>query len=266
MVLCQPLSQVKNGGVRGLDKPARQTDSTGLVSTGVAARGVQESTVAAWASAAASAPNRTASSSSPGRMTSRSASWRGKDRAACSLSPAMKDCAVLPLTAPPAAMAPTTQDHYQLHRHDDRPGCQRGMVRVHRREGPGHREGGDDETKLRQALAWRGLTNGGPGTATLAPGLDMHQSVFHNHQYGCGMAIGTLLFVAMCRVIARRCPACRLQSLSIGKSPGPAAGPGGSGDRGLLASRATGAFRLYLMPSTRMRKQASAAPSAAGTP
>ena len=41
------------------------------------------------------------------------------------------------------------------------------------------------------------LTNGGPGTATLVPGLDMYQSAFTNDQYGYGMAIGTLLFVAM---------------------------------------------------------------------
>jgi raffinose/stachyose/melibiose transport system permease protein len=41
------------------------------------------------------------------------------------------------------------------------------------------------------------LTNGGPGTATLVPGLDMYQSAFQNNQYGYGMAIGTLLFVAM---------------------------------------------------------------------
>jgi ABC-type sugar transport system permease subunit len=41
------------------------------------------------------------------------------------------------------------------------------------------------------------LTNGGPGTATLVPGLDMYQSAFANDQYGYAMAIGTLLFVAM---------------------------------------------------------------------
>jgi ABC-type sugar transport system permease subunit len=41
------------------------------------------------------------------------------------------------------------------------------------------------------------LTNGGPGTASLVPGLDMYQSAFSNDQYGYGMAIGTLLFVAM---------------------------------------------------------------------
>ncbi len=41
------------------------------------------------------------------------------------------------------------------------------------------------------------LTNGGPGTATLVPGLDMYQSAFLNDQYGYGMAIGTLLFVVM---------------------------------------------------------------------
>jgi len=41
------------------------------------------------------------------------------------------------------------------------------------------------------------LTNGGPGTATLVPGLDMYQSAFQNDQYGYGMAIGTFLFVVM---------------------------------------------------------------------
>jgi raffinose/stachyose/melibiose transport system permease protein len=41
------------------------------------------------------------------------------------------------------------------------------------------------------------LTNGGPGNATMVPGLDMYQSAFQNSQYGYGMAIGTVLFVAM---------------------------------------------------------------------
>lgn len=41
------------------------------------------------------------------------------------------------------------------------------------------------------------LTNGGPGTATFVPGLDMYQSAFQNDQYGYGMAIGTLLFAAL---------------------------------------------------------------------
>lgn len=41
------------------------------------------------------------------------------------------------------------------------------------------------------------LTNGGPGTATLVPGLDMYQSAFQSDLYGYGMAIGTLLFIAM---------------------------------------------------------------------
>ena len=41
------------------------------------------------------------------------------------------------------------------------------------------------------------LTNGGPGTATLVPGLDMYQSAFSSDQYGYGMAIGTLLFAAL---------------------------------------------------------------------
>jgi raffinose/stachyose/melibiose transport system permease protein len=41
------------------------------------------------------------------------------------------------------------------------------------------------------------LTNGGPGTATLVPGLDMYQTAFQSDQYGLGMAIGTLLFIVM---------------------------------------------------------------------
>lgn len=41
------------------------------------------------------------------------------------------------------------------------------------------------------------LTNGGPGNATMVPGLDMYESAFQNSQYGYGMAIGTVLFVAM---------------------------------------------------------------------
>lgn len=41
------------------------------------------------------------------------------------------------------------------------------------------------------------LTNGGPGNATMVPGLDMYQSAFQDDQYGYGMAIGTLLFIAM---------------------------------------------------------------------
>jgi raffinose/stachyose/melibiose transport system permease protein len=41
------------------------------------------------------------------------------------------------------------------------------------------------------------LTNGGPGTATLVPGLDMYQTAFQSDQYGYGMAIGTLLFIVM---------------------------------------------------------------------
>jgi raffinose/stachyose/melibiose transport system permease protein len=41
------------------------------------------------------------------------------------------------------------------------------------------------------------LTNGGPGSATLVPGLDMYQSAFQNDEYGYGMAIGTLLFIAL---------------------------------------------------------------------
>jgi raffinose/stachyose/melibiose transport system permease protein len=41
------------------------------------------------------------------------------------------------------------------------------------------------------------LTNGGPGNATFVPGLDMYQSAFQNSEYGYGMAIGTVLFIAM---------------------------------------------------------------------
>lgn len=41
------------------------------------------------------------------------------------------------------------------------------------------------------------LTNGGPGNATLVPGLEMYNSAFSQSQYGYGMAIGTLLFCTM---------------------------------------------------------------------
>jgi raffinose/stachyose/melibiose transport system permease protein len=41
------------------------------------------------------------------------------------------------------------------------------------------------------------LTNGGPGNDTMVPALDMYQQAFQNSNYGIGMAIGTLLFVAM---------------------------------------------------------------------
>ncbi|MGH2346096.1 MAG: carbohydrate ABC transporter permease, partial [Chloroflexota bacterium] len=41
------------------------------------------------------------------------------------------------------------------------------------------------------------LTNGGPGNATMVPGLDMYTSAFQDNEFGYGMAIGTLLFVAM---------------------------------------------------------------------
>jgi raffinose/stachyose/melibiose transport system permease protein len=41
------------------------------------------------------------------------------------------------------------------------------------------------------------LTNGGPGNDTLVPALDMYQSAFQNSNYGYGMAIGTMLFIAM---------------------------------------------------------------------
>ncbi len=41
------------------------------------------------------------------------------------------------------------------------------------------------------------MTNGGPGTATLVPGLQMYQEAFRNDQFGLGMAIATLIFVAI---------------------------------------------------------------------
>lgn len=41
------------------------------------------------------------------------------------------------------------------------------------------------------------LTNGGPGNATLVPGLEMYNSAFASSRYGYGMAIGTLLFFTM---------------------------------------------------------------------
>ena len=41
------------------------------------------------------------------------------------------------------------------------------------------------------------VTNGGPGNATMVPGLDMYQQAFQNAQLGYGMAIGTILFLAM---------------------------------------------------------------------
>jgi raffinose/stachyose/melibiose transport system permease protein len=41
------------------------------------------------------------------------------------------------------------------------------------------------------------LTNGGPGNATMVPGLDMYESAFQSDQYGYGMAIGSLMFVGM---------------------------------------------------------------------
>ncbi len=41
------------------------------------------------------------------------------------------------------------------------------------------------------------VTNGGPGNATMVPGLDMYQQAFQNAQLGYGMAIGTILFVGM---------------------------------------------------------------------
>lgn len=41
------------------------------------------------------------------------------------------------------------------------------------------------------------LTNGGPGNATLVPGLEMYNSAFASSRYGYGMAIGTLMFFTM---------------------------------------------------------------------
>lgn len=41
------------------------------------------------------------------------------------------------------------------------------------------------------------MTNGGPGNATMVPALDMYESAFQSSNYGYGMAIGTLLFIAM---------------------------------------------------------------------
>lgn len=41
------------------------------------------------------------------------------------------------------------------------------------------------------------LTNGGPGNATMVPGLDMYDSAFQGDEYGYGMAIGALLFLLL---------------------------------------------------------------------
>jgi raffinose/stachyose/melibiose transport system permease protein len=41
------------------------------------------------------------------------------------------------------------------------------------------------------------LTNGGPGNATMVPGLEMYFSAFQYDEYGLGMAIGSLLFVTI---------------------------------------------------------------------
>lgn len=41
------------------------------------------------------------------------------------------------------------------------------------------------------------LTDGGPGNATMVPGLDMYQAAFSSSEYGYGMAIGTLLFLGL---------------------------------------------------------------------
>jgi len=39
------------------------------------------------------------------------------------------------------------------------------------------------------------LTDGGPGNATIVPGLQMYNSAFQGSEYGYGMAIGSILFV-----------------------------------------------------------------------
>jgi raffinose/stachyose/melibiose transport system permease protein len=41
------------------------------------------------------------------------------------------------------------------------------------------------------------MTNGGPGTATLVPGLQMYNEAFKNDQFGLGMAIATLMFLVI---------------------------------------------------------------------
>jgi raffinose/stachyose/melibiose transport system permease protein len=41
------------------------------------------------------------------------------------------------------------------------------------------------------------MTNGGPGTATLVPGLQMYNEAFRNDQFGLGMAIATLMFLVI---------------------------------------------------------------------
>src|SRR5437764_818265 len=41
------------------------------------------------------------------------------------------------------------------------------------------------------------LTNGGPGNATMVPGLEMYFSAFQYDEYGIGMAIGSLLFISI---------------------------------------------------------------------
>lgn len=41
------------------------------------------------------------------------------------------------------------------------------------------------------------LTNGGPGSSTMVPGLEMYFSAFQYDEYGLGMAIGSLIFVSI---------------------------------------------------------------------
>ncbi len=55
------------------------------------------------------------------------------------------------------------------------------------------------------------MTKGGPGTATLVPGLQMYQEAFQNDQFGLGMAIATLMFVAILLVT--------LVLLRVGRDP-----------------------------------------------
>ncbi len=55
------------------------------------------------------------------------------------------------------------------------------------------------------------MTKGGPGTATLVPGLQMYQEAFQNDQFGLGMAIATLIFMAVLLVT--------LVLLRVGRDP-----------------------------------------------
>lgn len=46
------------------------------------------------------------------------------------------------------------------------------------------------------------LTQGGPGYATMVPGVDMYNSAFAYDEYGLGMAIGTLMFLVVLSLTA----------------------------------------------------------------